>query len=67
MNYLLQLPAMLNECEKSTGEIPLDLALIARQNSIAETLLKHGADVNTVDDEGMSLLHRAVSRGKYHL
>ena len=42
----------------------LDLALMGRQHSIADTLLKHGASVTTTDPTGASLLHRAVRRGE---
>ncbi|ROT61389.1 Ankyrin repeat and FYVE domain-containing protein 1 [Penaeus vannamei] len=58
----LQLPGVLDEADES-GDMALDLALLGRQHSIADTLLKHGASVTTTDPTGASLLHRAVRRG----
>lgn len=57
-----QLPGVLDEAD-SAGDMALDLALVGRQHSIADTLLKHGASVTTTDPTGASLLHRAVRRG----
>ncbi|XP_069982534.1 rabankyrin-5 isoform X2 [Penaeus vannamei] len=57
-----QLPGVLDEADES-GDMALDLALLGRQHSIADTLLKHGASVTTTDPTGASLLHRAVRRG----
>nr|XP_045601096.1 rabankyrin-5-like [Procambarus clarkii] len=57
-----QLPAVLDEADEA-GDMALDLALVGRQHSIADTLLKHGASVTTTDPTGASLLHRAVRRG----
>lgn len=57
-----QLPAVLDEAD-GAGDMALDLALMGRQHSIADTLLKHGASVTTTDPAGSSLLHRAVRRG----
>lgn len=44
----------------STGELPLDLALRAHNQSIATTLVQHNADVNIRDSQGETLLHRAI-------
>uniref|UniRef100_A0A0P4WJ56 FYVE-type domain-containing protein n=1 Tax=Scylla olivacea TaxID=85551 RepID=A0A0P4WJ56_SCYOL len=62
IEYDAQLPAVLDEAD-SSGDMALDLALMGRQHSIADTLLKHGASVTTTDPTGASLLHRAVRRG----
>ncbi|CAH0549325.1 unnamed protein product [Brassicogethes aeneus] len=45
-----------------TGELPLDLALKAHNNSIATTLIQHNADINIRDKIGDSLLHRAIKK-----
>lgn len=65
-NFILQLPAVLDEADEA-GDMALDLSLLGRQLSIAETLLKHGASVTTTDPTGASLLHRAVRRGQFCL
>ncbi|CAH2016752.1 unnamed protein product, partial [Acanthoscelides obtectus] len=44
------------------GELPLELALRARNSSIATTLVEHGADVNAKDSEGDVLIHRAIKK-----
>lgn len=44
-------------------ELPLDLALRGKNESIASTLVQHNADVNIRDSYGESLLHRAIKRG----
>lgn len=45
-----------------SGELPLDLALRARNLGIAKTLVQHNADVNIRDSRGETLLHRAIGR-----
>lgn len=45
------------------GELALDIALCAKQTSIAQTLVEHQADLNARDARGYTLLHRAVERG----
>lgn len=57
-----QLSTRLNTLD-SKGELPLDLALRDRHTSIAQTLLDHGADPDARDNQGWTLLHRAVERG----
>ena len=47
------------------GELALDIALCAKQSSIARTLVDHQADLNARDTRGFTLLHRAVERGVY--
>lgn len=54
----------LNEVD-SKGDLPLDLALNSRQESIAQTLIKHRVDVNKRDNSGKCLLHKAIKRGNY--
>ncbi|XP_065170447.1 rabankyrin-5 isoform X2 [Atheta coriaria] len=43
-----------------SGELPLDLALRAKNESITKTLVQHNADINIRDHAGETLLHRAV-------
>ncbi|KAJ8913699.1 hypothetical protein NQ315_007416 [Exocentrus adspersus] len=45
-----------------TGELPLDLALRSHNESIARTLVQHGADINIRDADGDTLLHRAIKK-----
>nr|XP_023017767.1 rabankyrin-5 [Leptinotarsa decemlineata] len=42
------------------GELPLDLALRCRNESIGATLVQHNADLNIRDSKGDTLLHRAI-------
>ncbi|CAH1132015.1 unnamed protein product [Ceutorhynchus assimilis] len=44
------------------GDLPLELALRGKNDSVASTLVQHNADVNIRDSQGESLLHRAVKR-----
>lgn len=57
----------LNEWD-DRGDLPLDLALRTRQESIANSLLKQRGlvDINKTDQDGLSLLHRAVKRDDYY-
>jgi ankyrin repeat protein len=57
------LPGKLNEID-NRGDIPLDLALQGKQESIAATLISHRVDVNRTDNAGRCLLHKALKRGK---
>ncbi|XP_055996829.1 rabankyrin-5-like isoform X5 [Ostrea edulis] len=52
----------LNEVD-NRGDLPLDLALSSRQESIAMTLVNHKVDVNRRDNAGKCLLHKAIKRG----
>ena len=52
----LLIGARLN-CQDMTGKTPLLLALDHGRFRIAEYLIKHGSDVNAVDDLGQSALH----------
>ena len=56
-----QLPIKVNEIDNS-GDIPLDMALKSKQESVARTLVNHKANINQIDSKGRSLLHRAVER-----
>lgn len=58
----LQLVDKLNEVD-NRGDLPLDLALSTKQESIATTLVKHKVDVNRRDNTGKCLLHKAIKRG----
>lgn len=57
-----QLSTKLNEVDEQ-GDIPLDLALKGKQESIALSLIGHKADINTVDRHSATLLHKAIMRG----
>jgi len=57
-----QLPGKLNEVDHN-GDLALDLALSRRLESIATTLVSHKADVDMVDKNGWSLLHKGIQRG----
>uniref|UniRef100_A0A2K6RKI5 Ankyrin repeat and FYVE domain containing 1 n=1 Tax=Rhinopithecus roxellana TaxID=61622 RepID=A0A2K6RKI5_RHIRO len=57
-----QLPGKLNEADHN-GDLALDLALSRRLESIATTLVSHKADVDMVDKNGWSLLHKGIQRG----
>ncbi|XP_050504422.1 rabankyrin-5 [Diabrotica virgifera virgifera] len=43
-------------------ELPLELALRSRNESIATTLVQHNADVNILDSNGDTLLHKAIKK-----
>ena len=58
-----QLPGKLNEVDRN-GDLALDLALSRRLESIATTLVSHKADVDMVDKNGWSLLHKGIQRGR---
>jgi len=45
-------------------DLPLELALRTRQESIAKVLIKHHADVNMADQTGCCLLHKAIKTGQ---
>ena len=63
MLVLFQLPGKLNEKEDASGEIPLEIALKERQESIAKTLVNHGCNVDSPNSDGTTLLHRAIEHG----
>ena len=58
----LQLPQKLDEFDND-GNIPLNLALLGRNEGIANTLVSHNCDLDLVDPSGNSLLHLAILRG----
>lgn len=62
-NFSVQLPGKLNELDQN-GDLALDLALSRRLESIASTLVSHKADVDMVDKNGWSLLHKGIQRGR---
>lgn len=47
-------------------ELPLELALRSKNESVANSLIQHGSDVNLRDKDGESLLHRAIRRRDAH-
>lgn len=55
------LSSKVNEFDKQ-DDLPLDLALKTNQDSVANSLIKHEANVNIIDKQGRSLLHRAIER-----
>ncbi|XP_043938036.1 rabankyrin-5 [Protopterus annectens] len=57
-----QLPGKLNE-QDSNGDLALDLALSRKLESIATTLVNNKADVDMIDKNGWSILHKAIQRG----
>ncbi|XP_062612913.1 uncharacterized protein LOC134274668 [Saccostrea cucullata] len=57
-----QLMGKLNEVE-NRGDLPIDLALSSRQESIAMTLVNQKVDVNHRDNAGKRLIHKAIKRG----
>jgi len=61
-DLLLQLPGKLNEFDGS-GNLPLELALDTRQESIASTLIKHRVNVDMADQAGCRLLHKSIKKG----
>ena len=60
--YAFQIPAKLSERDQD-GQLPLNLALIQRHESICTTLVTHKCDINVADTEGRSMLHLAIIRG----
>ena len=52
----------MNECD-DRNDLPLDLALRSKQESIANYLIKSNIDINKTDNNGLSLLHKAILRG----
>ena len=51
----------LNEVDEKL-DLPLDIALRTKQESIARNLVRSRADVSKTDADGSSLLHKAISR-----
>ena len=47
--------------------MPLDLALKSKQESIAKNLVKNHIEINKTDSNGLSLLHKAIQRGKLNI
>lgn len=58
----LQLATKLVERDPN-GDIPLDLALRMRSESIAKTLVTNKCDLDTPNTKGETLLHLAIMRG----
>lgn len=59
---LIQIPAKLSERDQD-GQLPLNLALIERHESICTTLVTHKCDLNVTDADGRTMLHLAIIRG----
>ena len=45
-------------------ELALELALKTKQDSMAENLVRHHADINHADEHNRTLLHLAIERGR---
>ncbi len=60
----LKLQQKLNEADDK-NDLPLDLALRSKQESIAQNLVKNNIDINKTDSRGFSLLHKAIFRGLF--
>lgn len=58
-----QLATRVNELDDQ-GELALELALKTKQDSMAENLVRHQADINRIDAENRTLLHLAIKRGE---
>eukprot|EP00795_Rhopilema_esculentum_P015608 gene15608-6884_t len=63
IEFNAQLPAKIDEREVTTNQLPLEIALNEKQESIARTLVNHGCNINSPDHDGFTLLHRAVEHG----
>ncbi|CAF1118017.1 unnamed protein product [Rotaria sordida] len=48
------------------NELALELALKTKQDSMAENLVRHKADINHIDNKNQTLLHLAIKRGDEH-
>ena len=59
---LLQLPRKLDELD-DRGTIPLNLALINKNEGIANTLVSNRCNLDVTDRNGNTLLHLAIARG----
>ena len=44
------------------GDIALDIALKLRYETLAQNLVQHGANVDSADQNGERLLHKAIQR-----
>jgi ankyrin repeat protein len=64
IEYNSELKVKLNE-RNEDGELPIHLALITRNESIASQLVGHGCNVDLSDSDGQCLLHDAISRGDH--
>ena len=48
------------------NELGLELALKTKQDSMAENLVRHKADINHINNRNQTLLHLAIKRGDEH-
>lgn len=62
LEFDLELAVKINEKDDS-GNSPLHLALLTKNESIGNTLVNHGANVNASREDGVRLLHAAIDRG----
>ena len=61
-DFLFQLDERVNEIDDH-NELALELALKTKQDSMAENLVRHKADINHIDKDNQTLLHLAIKRG----
>lgn len=64
--YLIEFSKNLTAClaqRDQDGVLPLHLALVLRNEGIAETLIQHGSRVDQLDSRENSLLHLSVRAG----
>ncbi|CAF1139911.1 unnamed protein product [Adineta ricciae] len=67
--YLIDNDADLNERVNEIddhNELAFELALKTKQDSMAENLVRHKADINHIDKDNQTLLHLAIKRGDEH-
>jgi len=62
LDFDMQLHVKVNELDE-TGSSPLFLALKAKNESIANTLVSHQAMIDAVNGDGVRLLHAAINSG----
>jgi ankyrin repeat protein len=62
-SLFFKLAVRVNELD-DYGELALELALKTKQDSMAENLVRHRADINHIDAENRTLLHLAIKRGR---
>jgi ankyrin repeat protein len=60
--FFFQLSNKVNEADDG-DQLPLDVALASKQETLAKTLLEHRADINQRNSKGWTLLHCAIHRG----
>lgn len=62
IDLFVQLPHALNVPDEN-GDWPLCLALESGQESVAASLVSHNVDLDGLDEDGQTHLHRAIMSG----